>query len=179
METTRTFAILAPVPEIHLLSGLEAIAAQLNLDEVTSEGLPKVAFGSMAFEVIRKADELRKERAVEVLIYASEAQGDQPLNPEVWWRARYIGHVPSRNGRYPGKSMFRPQSTAGARPTWAIYWEVQELEKLKAPIAIASLQGLGQKAPLKGRFVPEDPVLIEYPFAAFVAISRQAAADRK
>jgi hypothetical protein len=133
----------------------------------------------MAFEVFRKADELRKERAVEVLIYASDAQGDKPLNPEVWWRARYIRHLPSRNGRYPGKSVFRPQSTTGDRPTWAIYWEVEELEKLKAPIAIASLQGLGQKANFKARFIPEGPVLTEYPFAAFVAISRQAAADRK
>jgi hypothetical protein len=173
METTRKFAILAPVPEIHLISGLEAIADQLNSDDITSLGLPKVAFGSMAFEILRKADELRKERAVEVLIYASDAKGDQPLNSEVSWRARYIGHVPSRNGRYPGKSLFRPKAAATERPVWAVYWEVQELEKLKTPIPIASLQGLGQKANCKPRFVPEGPVLIEYPFAAFSGTSRQ------
>jgi hypothetical protein len=109
METTRKFAILAPVPEIQLISGLEAIAAQVDSDDITSLGLPKVAFGSMAFEILRKADELRKERTVEVLIYASDAEGDRPLNSEVGWRARYIGHLPSRSGRYPGKSLFRPR----------------------------------------------------------------------
>lgn len=177
METIRTFAILAPIPEVHLISGVEAIAAQLNSDD-PNLGQPKVAFGSMAFEVLRKADELRKGRAVEVLIYASDAQGEQPLNPEVWWRARYIGHVPSRNGRYPGKSVFRPKSTASDRPVWAIYWEVQELEKLKSPVRIATLQGLDQKANYKARFIPEGPVLIEYPFAALLAISRRNAPAR-
>jgi hypothetical protein len=172
METTRKFAILAPVPEAHLISGLEAIAAQVDSEDITNPGLPKVAFGSMAFEILRKADELRKEQAVEVLIYASDAQGDQPLNSEVRWRARYIGHLPSRNGRYPGKPLFRPKA-ATERPIWAVYWEVQALEKLKTPIAIASLQGLGQKANCKPRFVPEGPVLIEYPFAAFSAITRK------
>lgn len=173
METTRKFAILAPVPEIHLVSGLEAIAAQVDSDDVTAQALPKVAFGSMAFEILRKADELRKERTVEVLIYASDAEGDRPLNSEVGWRARYIGHLPSRSGRYPGKSLFRPKAAATEKPIWAVYWEVQELEKLKTPIPIATLQVLGQKTNCKSRFVPESPVLIEYPFAAFSAISRQ------
>lgn len=173
METTRKFAILAPVPEIQLISGLEAIAAQVDLDDITSLGLPKVAFGSMAFEILRKADELRKERTVEVLIYASDAEGDRPLNSEVGWRARYIGHLPSRSGRYPGKSLFRPKAAATEKPIWAVYWEVQELEKLKTPIPIATLQVLGQKTNCKSRFVPESPVLIEYPFAAFSATSRQ------
>jgi hypothetical protein len=173
METTRKFAILAPVPEIHLVSGLEAIAAQVDSDDVTAQALPKVAFGSMAFEILRKADELRKERAVEVLIYASDSEGDRPLNSEVSWRARYIGHLPSRSGRYPGKSHFRPKATATEKPIWAVYWEVQQLEKLKTPIPIASLQLLGQKANCKSRFVPDGPVLIEYPFAAFSATARQ------
>ncbi|HEY9695706.1 MAG TPA: hypothetical protein V6D10_00310 [Trichocoleus sp.] len=172
METTRTFAILASVPESHLISGLETIAAQLNSDEISSQELPKVAFGSMGFEVLRQADELRKDRLVEVLIYAADAKGDQPLNSEVWWRARYVGHVPSRNGRYPGKSLCRPPAAAKEKPVWAIYWEVQELQKLKKPVPIATLQGLKQKVNLKPRFVPDTPVLIEYPFAAFLAMSR-------
>jgi hypothetical protein len=167
MEITRNFAVLASVPETHLLAGLEAIAAQLESDDISTQTLPKVAFGSMAFDVLRKADELRKTQAVEVLIYASESEEDQPINPEACWRARYIGHLPSRNGRYPGKAQFRPK--VADKPIWAIYWEVQALEKLKNPVAIASLQGLGQKNNLKSRFIPEGAVLIEYPFAAFVA----------
>ncbi len=173
METTRTFAILASIPEIHLVSGLEAIAAQLSSDENLSEGLPKLALGSMAFEIFRKADEQRKERDVEVLIHAADSQEDQPINPEVRWRARYIRHLPSRNGRYPGKPHFQPQTTKATRPTWAVYWELQELEKLKISIPIGSLQGLGQKNNFKPRFIPEEPVLMEYPFAALLAISKQ------
>ncbi|HEY9606599.1 MAG TPA: hypothetical protein V6C85_33630 [Allocoleopsis sp.] len=173
METTRKFAILASVPEAYLVSGLEAIAAQVDSEDLESVALPKVAFGSMAFELLRKADELRKEQSVEVLIYASEPKGDRPLNSEVRWRGRYIGHLPSRNGRYPGKPLFRPKAAATERPIWAVYWEVQELEQLKSPIPIASLQGLGQKANCKPRFVPEEPILIEYPFAALAGLSRR------
>jgi hypothetical protein len=170
METIRTFAVLASIPEPHLFAGLDAIAAQLDSDDISTQTLPKVAFGSMAFDVLRKADELRKGQAVEVLIYATDSEEDQPINPEACWRARYIGHLPSRNGRYPGKAQFRPK--VAEKPVWAIYWEVQGLEKLKSPVAIAALQGLGQKANLKSRFIPESAVLIEYPFAALLANAR-------
>jgi len=60
MQKTHAFAILAPVPEEHLLSGLDAVcfassrrvnAAQLDSDDLPPNHLPKVAFGSMDFEV--------------------------------------------------------------------------------------------------------------------------------
>lgn len=54
MQKTHAFAILAPVPEVHLLSGLDAIAAQLDSDDLPPNHLPKVAFGSMNFEVFGK-----------------------------------------------------------------------------------------------------------------------------
>ena len=54
MQKTHAFAILAPFPEVHLLSGLDAIAAQLDSDDLPPNHLPKVAFGSMNFEVFGK-----------------------------------------------------------------------------------------------------------------------------
>lgn len=158
MAKTTSFAILAPVSEMHLLSALETMD---KLESELSDEIVKIAFGSMAFEVFRKADELRGDREVEVLIYASDS-ADQPLNSEVSWQGLYIGHANSRNGRYPGKSKFRPSSTATDKPTWAVFWEIKELKRLKTPIAIASFKALGKKTNYPSRFVPEAPLLIEY-----------------
>lgn len=146
--TTRKLAILAPVPEEHLLSW------QKDGQET------KVAFGSMAFELFRQADELRGEKAVKVFIYASLAE-NRPLNSQVSWKGWYVGHVPSRSGRYPRGMKYRPPSTASEKPTWAIFWEVEELQPLSSPIAIASLRGLGKKSNYPSRFTPEEPLLIE------------------
>lgn len=160
---THAFALLAPVPEMHLISGLEAIAAQLDSDELSPDQMPKVAFGSMDFELFAEAEKLRGGKAIEVLIYASHAKGDQPLNPEVTWRGLYVGYVGSWRGRYPGKAIHRPKSTATDSPTWAVFWEVQDLERLKTPIPIGKLRGKNKKTNYQARFIPEGPVLIEYP----------------
>jgi hypothetical protein len=93
MQKTHAFAILAPVPEEHLLSGLETLATQLDADDLPPDHVPKVAFGSMDFEVFGAAEKLRDGQAIEVLIYASHAKGDQPLNPQVTWHGLYVGSV--------------------------------------------------------------------------------------
>jgi hypothetical protein len=161
MLPTHPFAILAPVPEEHLISGLEAIAAQLDSDDLPAGHLPKVAFGSMAFEVLAEVEKLRGGKPVEVLIYASHAKGEQPINPEVTWRGLYIGYVGSRRGRYPGKPIFRPKATTSDSLTWAVFWELQELERLKTPIPIGTLTGKGKKAKYQPRFIPDGPMLID------------------
>jgi hypothetical protein len=147
---THEFAILAPVPEEHLLSW------QQDGQET------KVAFGSRDFELFRQADARRGDKAVEVFIYASLAK-NRPLKPEVSWHGLYVGHVQSRSGRHPQGMKYRPPSTASDTPTWAIFWEVEELKPLSSPIAIASLGGLGKKSNYKSRFTPEGPLLITYP----------------
>lgn len=162
MQKTQDLALLISVPEVHLISGLEAIASQLDSEDLPPDYLPKVAFGSMAFERFGELEKLRNGKAVETLIYASQAKGDQPLNSEVTWRGLYIGYVGSRRGRYPGKSIYRPKSAATDSPTWAVFWEVQELEPLKKPIPIGSLRGKNKKTNYQARFIPEEPVLIEY-----------------
>ncbi|KAM3095568.1 hypothetical protein ACKFKG_13220 [Phormidesmis sp. 146-35] len=163
MQKTHAFALLAPVPEMHLISGLEAIALQLDSDEFPANDVPKVAFGSIDFELFAEVEQLRSNKAIEVLIYASHVKGDQPLNSEATWRGLYVGYVGSRRGRYPGKGIHRPKSTVTDRPTWAVFWEVQELERLKTPIVIGTLQGRNKKTNYQARFIPEGPVLIESP----------------
>lgn len=159
-STTRGFAILAPVPETHLLAGLDAIA--LQLDASPPQIPPVLAYGSDAFEVFAKADELRRGAPVAMFFYAAHAQ-EQPLNHQVTWRATYTQHVHSRRGRYPGKAYHRPPSTQNDAPTWAIFWLIQDLEKLEQPLPIAHFKGLGKKANFAARFLPEEPVLVEYP----------------
>ncbi|WP_224095673.1 hypothetical protein [Nostoc sp. MS1] len=160
MTTTNSFAILAPVPEMHLLSAME-VMAQLAGEQ--GDEKPKIAFGSMDFELFRKIDESRTGKNVKVLIYASHSDAEQPFYSQASWEAVYIGHVNSRNGRYPGKAKFRPPSTASDKPTWAVFWEVQDLKPIACPVQVGSLIGLGKKSEYNSRFVPERPLLIEYP----------------
>lgn len=159
IEKTRALALLAPVPEKHLITALDAINQQYD----TGEAAPIVAFGSSDFEVFRQADQLRGDRAIEVFIYASMSEQEQPLNPLVTWRGLYVGHVPSRSGRYPGKAIHRPSSTKTDKPVWAVYWQLQELTRLDTPILIGMFQGFKQKKRYEKRFIPKGPLLVDYP----------------
>ncbi|MBL1179200.1 MAG: hypothetical protein FWK01_29775 [Pantanalinema sp. GBBB05] len=172
MNKTHAFAILAPVPEMHLVSGLEAIAAQIDSDELSPGQLPKIALGSMAFELFGEAEQLRAGKAIDVFIYASHSQAEQPLNSEVTWQGVYIGYVGSRRGRYPSKSIYRPRSTASDSPVWAVFWELQQLEPLKTPIPIGNLRGRNKKTNYPSRFIPEGPMLIEHPLVKRAGTSR-------
>ncbi|MBT9317838.1 hypothetical protein [Leptothoe spongobia] len=162
MEKTKakTFAILVPVPERHLISGLDAITNQLDDDSIDTQ--PTLALGSSDFEVFGQADERRKHRLVDVYIYASQTD-NPPLNPEATWKATYLKQVHSRRGRYPGKAIHRPASTATDKPTWAIFWLLTDLEKLKTPLPIGKMRGIGKKSDFPPRFLPEGAVLIEHP----------------
>lgn len=157
---TKTFAILAPVPERHLFSSLDAITQQLDDDAIDTQ--PMVALGSNAFEAFGQADGLRKDRMADVYIYASDPE-DPTLNPEATWRATYIKQVHSRRGRYPGKAIHRPEATVNDNPTWAVFWLFKDLEKLKKPLPIGNLKALGKKSNYPSRFLPDAPVLIEHP----------------
>lgn len=66
MQPTQDFAILAPVPQEHLVSGMP-IAQEKGF----------VAFGSRKWELFRKIDEMRGDKPVPVLIYASH-EDDNP-----------------------------------------------------------------------------------------------------
>lgn len=129
------FAILAPVPEEHLVSG-EAVAAK--------EGF--VAFGSRKWELFREVDRLREGQDVPVLIYPSHEDAKAKLTFVVAWTGWYRGHVPSRTGAHPDGMKFRPPTTA-AYPTdnsgfWGVFWHVRDLAQLPpgSTVAISSLE---------------------------------------
>jgi len=155
---TNGFAILAPVPEEHLVYGVTVCL---------HEG--KVAFGSRAWEVFRKADEERQGLPVRVLIYPSHPISTHHRGPKVAWEALYIGQVAAKNGAHPHGMKFRPPSTGKYLTDnyghWALFWEVTELTSLPPSemISIRDLRGLDKKGYYGRTFVPEGPLLIEYP----------------
>lgn len=156
MGITKAFAILVPVPEVHLVSGLE-----------TCESEGKVAFGSDAWELFRQVDEMRKGQAVEVFIYPSHSDSDKPLQMSAAWHGIYVGHIPSRRGRYPGDKRFRPASTQTDRPNWAVFWEIESLSEvpLSEQLQLGDFRMLVTNKRSNGdrRHLPHGPVLIQYP----------------
>lgn len=152
MESSAShIALLAPVPLEHLLDGAEVAQQQ-----------GKVAFGSRAFELFRKLDEIREGLAVDVYIYASHTNRMPKL--EVSWQGRYVGTVENPRA---DDLQFRPPSTLGEEGLgyWALHWHVEELRELLSPerIPTADLTGWDKKKPYGRGFAPEGPLLIEHP----------------
>jgi hypothetical protein len=83
MDTSRNLAVLFSVPESFLLSGLECISAQYQ-QEIHPAFL---IYGSMEFEAFAEVEKARNGKPLEMFIYAANAAGDLPLNPEVTWKA--------------------------------------------------------------------------------------------
>ncbi|GAB4290941.1 MAG: hypothetical protein Fur0025_26000 [Oscillatoriaceae cyanobacterium] len=154
MTITKAFAILSPVPEVHLLSGLETCDLQ-----------GQVAFGSNAWELFRQVDEMRRGQEVEVFIYPTMADSQKPLQMKATWHALYVCHILSRRGRYPGDKRFRPESAVHDKPDWAIFWEVCELTQLPEAeqISLGDFRGWDKKTDYALRSVPTVPVLVKYP----------------
>lgn len=126
-----------------------------------------MAFGSRAWEVFRKLDQLREGRPVDVYIYASHSPGAVIF--EVSWHARYIGHVESINGAHRQGMRFRPPSTAKYVDDnlghWAIFWEVEQLRELarEKRIPTGELTGFDKHKSYKQHFVPEGPIIVNHP----------------
>lgn len=148
-------ALLAPVPLEHLEDGI---------DVCRNEG--RVAFGSRAWEVFRKLDQLRNGLPVDVYIYASH----DPVVRRfvVSWKGTYIGHVESIEGAHPEGMRFRPPST-GKYPEdnqgyWAVFWELEDLRRLDEDqqIPTGRFWGLEKRKSYGRNFVPEGPILIQY-----------------
>jgi hypothetical protein len=154
--TSSDVALLAPVPKEHLIDGRET---------VLSKG--KVAFGSRAWEVFRKLDELRNGMPVDVYIYESDGSGQ--IDFRTSWRARYIGHVESDLGAHPAGMTFRPESTAKYASDnsgyWAVFWEVDTLEQVpdNDQSHVGEFTGYGKKKAYGHAFSPEGPLLVEHP----------------
>jgi hypothetical protein len=153
-ETASHFALLAPVPEVHLKSAHQA-------------SLGRVAFGTNAFDTFDKVKNqlkgMPKGTKVDVYLYASHTD----FNPVVSWHALYIGYVDHETDCIE----YRPPSTQGNGENtpdtpFGMYWEVESLTLLDKPLPLSGLTGLGNKKPFGYRgkfFVPEGPILIKHP----------------
>lgn len=140
-------ALLASVPEVHLISG-KAVCDEKG----------KVAFGSYDFELFLKLKEQLPQGGCEVLIYASHA--NQPISPPtVTWRAVYLDFDDAEK---PALNTFRPPSTATDK-RWGIFWIVTELQRLPNAdhIKISLLRGYTKPRKYLTNFIPERPILIE------------------
>jgi hypothetical protein len=153
--------LLAPVPEEHLVSGLEVCLKQ-----------GKVAFGTRAWETFFKLNELLKpDNECDVLIYASDSATAQN-SPSVTWRAKYIGYTEAKGGAHKSGMTYRPPTTASYpsdnQGYWALFWEVSALEKLKpeALIPIGTLLGYDRPRKLLKNFIPHGPTIVEMALGA-------------
>ncbi|MGO6689219.1 hypothetical protein [Rhizobium leguminosarum] len=149
-------ALLAPVPEEHLVSGL------LKCHQVG-----KIAFGSRSFQLFRDLDAARGTQPVDVYIYAS-ASVKFGL-PKIRWQARYTGHVEARAGSHPDATTYRPESTlkyeSDNEGHWAVFWEVVDLRELSKGGAIPMnlFRSWRSRKYFVSTFIPEGPLLVECP----------------
>jgi hypothetical protein len=146
-------ALLASVPEEHIISGLEIVQAQ-----------GRVAFGSKDWELFSKLDALLHGDECDVLIYASDAQ--HPISPPtVTWTARYMMSSRAINGAHKEQMKFRPKSTEryplDNKGSWIVFWEVNDLKPLKPSIKVSALRGFAKPKAYLTNFIPRGPLLIQ------------------
>ena len=147
-------ALLAPAPKEHLVDGNH-----------TALTMGKVAFGSRAYDVFLKLEQVRGGKPVDVYIYES-SEGDF----RVAWHARYLGYVGAVNGAHPDGMKFRPASTAkypgdNEGGDWLLFWEVESLHEIPEEnrVHVGSFTPFGKKKPYGNSFVPRGPMLSKHP----------------
>ncbi|MDA8746186.1 hypothetical protein N9N28_16290 [Rubripirellula amarantea] len=123
MSDSVSFALLAPVPEEHLVSALDVLANQ---------GF--VAFGSRKWELFRELDAERGIENVPALIYPSYEHSQPALTYQIAWLGWCSGHVEAIGGAHPQGMQHRPQSTLqyadDNKDLWVVFWHVMGLRRL-------------------------------------------------
>lgn len=151
-EPTADVALLTPVPEQHLISGIQ---------RCQESGF--VAFGTdsgMVLTEFRNASD--DEHRADILFYASESASSGP--PVATYRGRFEGY----DGAIAGKpksawAAFRPHTTA-TDGAWQSFYLVSNLRKLDQPVPLMSLSKHGSKGKLAKNFMPIGPLIIDTPF---------------
>ena len=142
-------ALLAPVP-----------VGLLEEGERVCEAKGKVAFGTRAWELFRRLDDMRDSMSVDVYFYASRSD---KIDRVVAWRGRYVGHVEGVDGKHPAGRKYRsPLALEDGSGWWAVFWEVEGLHPIE-PVPMTSLRGYGATKEYGASFVPEGPTIIEHP----------------
>jgi hypothetical protein len=149
-EPKADVALLAPVPEEHLQSGLV---------QCRTEGF--VAFGSDAAMIFLELKQLvDQEHPADILFYASRASN----SGLVTFRGRFVDYDGAEGGKAkPSWAKYRPVST-GSDTSWSSFYLVREIHLLEKPLPIASLRKRGNKGKFKSNFIPLGPIIIDTPF---------------
>jgi hypothetical protein len=149
-EPKADVALLAPVPEEHLLSGLEQCRA---------EGF--VAFGTDAGMVFSELKQLVDQgHPADILFYASRISNSRLAT----FRGRFVDYDGAVGGKSkPSWAKYRPASTSNDT-SWSSFYLVREIHLLEIPLPIASLKKRGNKGKFKSTFVPLGPIIIDTPF---------------
>jgi len=152
------YALLAPVPCVHLPSALSICATH-----------GKVAFATKLSTWFANEDEikLRPEEGWPVLIYASRPEiGDPDVNKGLFDPARagfaaiYAGWTQANDqGKHPHPEI-RPTSTDTDTEVFG-FWEVSNLHRLENPVRLLDLR-IGKRRPAKG-FVPRRAWVVQAP----------------
>jgi hypothetical protein len=126
MRMTVSFALLAPIQQIHLESALRFVASQ-----------PYVSFGSMKFGLFHAVEHERAGKPVPVLIYQSgedvEAKDHFKVSHCGWlvgatWNEEEKEQDEVLGRRPPSTEQFRDKGDTARG--WAVFWRVARLRKL-------------------------------------------------
>lgn len=152
VDPTADVALLTPVPQQHLESGLKRCA---------ETGF--VAFGTDSGMVLSKFRiAIDADHPADILFYASETSKAGP--PSATYRGRFAGYDGAIAGRAKKAwAQHRPPTTEhdGA---WQSFYLVSDLQKLEIAIPLSSLTKHGKKGKLAKAFVPLGPLIIETPY---------------
>ena len=145
-------ALLAPVPEVHLLSGL---------DRCRETGF--VAFGSNAGMVLSELKGLvDPAHQADILFYASISK--HAGRPAARFRGRFVDFDGAVGGQAKKSWLeYRPISTAND-DGWMGFYLVSDLRELELPVSLASLTKRGNHGKFSSMFVPFGPIIIDTPF---------------
>ena len=151
-EADADVALLTPVPEEHLISGLDIC-----------NKIGSVAFGSDSVMTLSEFAHLVSDSTAYVLFYASQSTVSK--TPSATYRGRFVKYVGAlATGKAPPScSDFRPPTTATDGP-WQSFYVVSDLCELDEPMPLNKLSKANVRTKLKANFVPLGPLIVAAPF---------------
>ena len=148
------FALLAPVPHVHLESAEETLKAHGS-----------VAFGSRAFDVFGDLNALIQQHgvpSVNVYIYASHKKEDDAL--VVSWKGRYQGICDplKLDPKLRPDSAKHEDADKKFETRWLLYWLVSDLQRLppSQQVNISDFVSYPTKMGRDKWYIPRGPELV-------------------
>jgi hypothetical protein len=146
-----TDCLLAPVPVVHLPDAVSVAREQ-----------GKVAFGTDSFDLFSRLQRVGAVGSLPVYVVASKTGHDVRAGGKALFdlnrihlRGRLTQVTPAdRRGRHPVPAL-RPGSAVESDGSWALFWELSDVEELAPPMPLARFTTRAGQPWLR---VPEGPV---------------------